>query len=195
VRCADTALSHTHTHTGHRSDDTAGIDDGSTHAYAATRSSGFGAEAQRRILLGTYALTADAFDNYFLQAQRTRLRIQHDFDSVLRLPSVLRASPGPAARDAGVDVLLSPSSVRTAPTLESMLPTSDGAAPPQGAAARASPYVQDVLTVPASLAGLPALSVPAGVAQDGWPVGVSLTTQWGCEELLWRVGEALEPER
>jgi aspartyl-tRNA(Asn)/glutamyl-tRNA(Gln) amidotransferase subunit A len=113
----------------------------------------------------------------------------------LRLPSVLRASPGPAARDAGVDVLLSPSSVRTAPTLESMLPASDGAAPPQGAAARASPYVQDVLTVPASLAGLPALSVPAGVAQDGWPVGVSLTTQWGCEELLWRVGEALEPER
>ena len=53
-------------------------------------------------------------------------------------------------------------------------------------------YVQDVLTVPASLAGLPALSVPAGLAEDGWPVGVSLVSQWGQDRLVLRVGQFIE---
>ena len=52
--------------------------------------------------------------------------------------------------------------------------------------------MQDVLTVPASLAGLPAMSVPAGFGKDGWPVGVSIVGQWGCEEMILRVARAVE---
>ena len=53
-------------------------------------------------------------------------------------------------------------------------------------------YVQDVLTVPASLAGLPAMSVPAGLGEDGWPVGVSVVGQWGCDEMVLDVGTVCE---
>lgn len=52
--------------------------------------------------------------------------------------------------------------------------------------------MQDVLTVPASLAGLPALSVPAGFGEDGWPVGISVVGQWGTDELVLRVGEVIQ---
>ena len=80
----------------------------------------------------------------------------------------------------GIDVILHPSSIRTAPPLSDA--RSEGL----------DTYVQDVLTVPASLAGLPALSVPAGLGSDGWPMGVSVVGQWGCEELVLRVGEVVE---
>ena len=53
-------------------------------------------------------------------------------------------------------------------------------------------YVQDVMTVPASLAGLPAMSVPGGKGADGWPIGVSVVSQWGCDDLVMRVGEIIE---
>lgn len=53
-------------------------------------------------------------------------------------------------------------------------------------------YLQDVMTVPASLAGLPALSVPAGLGVDGWPVGLSIVGQWGMDELVLRVGRVVE---
>lgn len=115
--------------------------------------------------------------------------IQENFDSVLRPPSALRS--GKPAADSGVDVLITPTAVSTAPTLAAV----QGQGELQGTKASLAgsyAYVQDVLGVPASLAGLPAMSVPAGVADDGWPVGVSVTTQWGCEELLWKVGGALE---
>ncbi|EPQ28472.1 uncharacterized protein PFL1_03775 [Pseudozyma flocculosa PF-1] len=168
------------------------------HPYARTRSQGFGAEVQRRILLGTYALSADKFDNYFLQAGRIRREIQRDFATSLRIPSVLghgvAASPLSADKDKdGVDVLLHPSAVDTAPTLASAL----GFGPRAGTAQERqdrilSSYVQDVLTVPASLAGLPAISLPVGEAEDdGWPVGVTATSQWGCEKILFRIGRAL----
>ena len=55
-----------------------------------------------------------------------------------------------------------------------------------------SSYVQDVLTVPASLAGLPAMSVPAGLGADKWPVGVSVIGQWGCDEMVLAVSRAIE---
>ncbi|KAG1747868.1 amidase signature domain-containing protein, partial [Suillus paluster] len=146
--------------------------------YAHTRSAGFGTEVQKRILLGTYALTADAFDNYFLQAQRIRQRIKTDFDSAFRVPNaqLSKSSPNPD----GVDIFLHPSAIRTAPRLDS------------DAASGLGPYLQDVMTVPASLAGLPALSVPAGLAADGWPVGVSVVGQWGSDELVMRVGKVIE---
>ncbi|KAJ6458134.1 amidase signature domain-containing protein [Mycena vitilis] len=146
--------------------------------YARTRSAGFGPEVQKRILLGTYALTADAFDNYFLQAQRIRQLVRDDFNRVFRVRDVLSSSAGEERPD-GVDVLLHPSAIRTAPPLEAM--DSDDL----------QTYVQDVLTVPASLAGLPALSVPLK-GNGEWPVGVSVVGQWGCDDTVLRVGHFIE---
>jgi aspartyl-tRNA(Asn)/glutamyl-tRNA(Gln) amidotransferase subunit A len=163
--------------------------------YAHTRSAGFGVEVQKRILLGTYALTAEyvhpvltealteaighsAFDNYFLQAQRVRQQIKTDFDSVFRVPNAQLSNPSP--NPDGVDILLHPSAIRTAPRLDS------------DAVSGLGPYLQDVMTVPASLAGLPAVSVPAGLAADGWPVGVSVVGQWGTDELVMCIGKVIE---
>ncbi|KAF8645066.1 hypothetical protein AX16_008124 [Volvariella volvacea WC 439] len=156
--------------------------------YAQSRSLGFGKEVQKRILLGTYALTADAFDNYFLQAQRTRQLIKNDFNSVFATPDLYSESSG-ASKD-GVDVLLHPSAIRTAPPLSERTEGKSTAEEEDSLSA----YVQDVLTVPASLAGLPALSVPAvqNSKKDGWPVGISIVGQWGCDEIVMRVGEIVE---
>lgn len=134
--------------------------------YAHTRTAGFGPEVQKRVLLGTYALTAGAYDNYFLQAQRVRRLIQADFEAVFVLQDHLHQRGG--VQD-GVDVVVHASAIGGAPGL-------DGSA---GLGA----YVQDVLTVPASLAGLPAVSVPCG------PVGVSVAGQWGSDRTVLRVAE------
>ncbi|KDQ61941.1 hypothetical protein JAAARDRAFT_123377 [Jaapia argillacea MUCL 33604] len=158
--------------------------------YAHTRTKGFGREVQKRILLGTYALTADAFDNYFLQAQRVRKLIKQDFDKTFKIPNVL-STPSSLLPDfdatspttSGVDVLIHPQAIRTAPPLSP---------PDSKSESELDVYVQDVLTVPASLAGLPAMSVPVGEGEDGWPVGVSVVGQWGCDEMVLRVGEVVE---
>lgn len=92
----------------------------------------------------------------------------------------------------GVDVLLHPSAIRTTPRLSLPdQPDGEGTASSTGV----DEYLQDVLTVPASLAGLPALSVPAGLGDDGWPVGVSVVGQWGMDELVLQVGRAVEGVR
>ncbi|KAG8769774.1 Trimeric GatFAB AmidoTransferase(AdT) complex subunit [Ceratobasidium sp. 428] len=150
-------------------------------AYTATRSAGFGPEVKRRILLGTYALSADAFENYFLQAQRVRALVRNDFNKIFgkRAPNLLQPSSQPPTTE-GIDVLLHPSAIRTAPPLSSANESSIDA------------YVQDVLTVPASLAGLPALSVPYDKDADGWPLGVSVVGQWGYDAVVCHVGEAIE---
>ncbi|KAF8892164.1 amidase signature domain-containing protein [Infundibulicybe gibba] len=153
--------------------------------YAHTRSAGFGSEVKKRILLGTYALTADAFDNYFLQAQRARQLVKDDFNSIFRLPDFYSSAALAGENADGVDVLMHPSAIRTAPPLSST------------ANSDIDTYVQDVLTVPASLAGLPALSVPCdtaadGEAADGWPIGVSVVGQWGSDLLVLKVGELIE---
>jgi aspartyl-tRNA(Asn)/glutamyl-tRNA(Gln) amidotransferase subunit A len=148
------------------------------HAHISkTRSEGFGAEVQKRILLGTYSLTSDLFDNYFLQAQKVRNLIRQDFDQGFRIPNMLHSRRKTDSK--GVDVLFTPTTVDIAPTVE------------QAASMGISNYTQDFLTVPASLAGLPSLNVPAGRAR-GMPVGASLTTQWGCDQVLLRVAESLE---
>ncbi|KAF8836410.1 amidase signature enzyme [Paxillus ammoniavirescens] len=159
--------------------------------YAFSRSAGLGREVQKRILLGTYALTADAFDNYFLQAQRVRTHIKSDFNNVFRHRSAhLHLDHASPPRN-GVDVLLHPSAIRTAPLLDG-----NGEGEREGhEASGLDEYLQDVMTVPASLAGLPALSVPAGLADDGWPVGVSVVGQWGTDELVLWIGRIIEELR
>ncbi|KAG0704627.1 amidase signature domain-containing protein [Suillus ampliporus] len=143
--------------------------------YAYTHSADFGAEVQKRILLGTYALTAE----YVYPAlTRVRQRIKTDFDSAFRVPNaqLSNSSPNPDS----VDILLHPSAIRTAPPLDS------------DAASSLSPYLQDVMTVPASLAGFPALSVPTELAADGRPVGINVIGQWGFDGLMMRVGKVIE---
>jgi aspartyl-tRNA(Asn)/glutamyl-tRNA(Gln) amidotransferase subunit A len=123
-----------------------------------------------------------AFDNYFLQAQRLRQRIRDDFMRIFRVPDPLSARSAARRNEVGVDILLHPSAVRTAPHLDEAQDGLDA-------------YTQDVLTVPASLAGLPALSVPIAVRGgegDGWPLGVSVVGQWGCERMALAVGGTIE---
>ena len=127
-----------------------------------------------------------AFDNYFLQAQRVRTLIRNDFNRVFRAANVLSVSGKSVPNSNGVDILLHPSAIRTAPPLPG--PSSDSSATNDSLTA----YVQDVLAVPASLAGLPAMSVPAGLGEDEWPVGVSVVGQWGCDEMVLEVGNAIE---
>ena len=127
----------------------------------------------------SYLTGRSAFDNYFLQAQRVRQLIKNDFDRVFRIPNYF--SDSISEQKSEVDVILHPSSIRTAPRLSKSNPDSD-----------LSAYMQDVLTVPASLAGLPALSVPVGCIEGQLPVGISVVGQWGTDELVLAVGEALE---
>lgn len=125
---------------------------------------------------------SSAFDNYFLQAQRVRQSVRDDFDRVFRQRNVLSNSPRhPEPNIDGVDVLIHPSAIRTAPLLSENVDD-----------AGLDAYVQDVLTVPASLAGLPALSVPAPVDDNSWPVGVSVVGQWGFDEMVLQVGKVIE---
>jgi aspartyl-tRNA(Asn)/glutamyl-tRNA(Gln) amidotransferase subunit A len=130
-------------------------------------------------------LACSAFDNYFLKAQTLRQRVKSDFDNVFAARNVLSATP---VRDDGpkVDILLHPSAICTAPRL----PSADSAAGDASSALDA--YTQDVLTVPASLAGLPALSIPAGLGADGWPIGVTVVSQWGCDDAVLRMGAHVE---
>ena len=123
---------------------------------------------------------ASAFDNYFLQAQRVRRLVCRDFNRVFRAPSVLYTHS--ETNQAGVDVLIHPSAIRTAPRLD------EDVTEPKSTL---NSYLQDVLTVPASLAGLPALSVPMGFGEDGWPVGVSLVGQWGHEKTILNLAKVL----
>jgi aspartyl-tRNA(Asn)/glutamyl-tRNA(Gln) amidotransferase subunit A len=134
-----------------------------------------------------------AFDNFFLQAQRVRKLVREDFDRVFRARNVLtnHSSDFTSSQipNPNIDVLLHPSAIRTAPLLP--LPSQDSSSM-LSLSSGLNTYVQDVLAVPASLAGLPALSIPACSGVDGWPVGISVVGQWGCDELVLRVGEIVE---
>lgn len=113
-----------------------------------------------------------AFNNSYLKALLLRHRLRGDYQAVFRAPHPLVDGASPDSR--GVDIILHPTAIQTAP----ILPTKD-------TPATTPEYAQDLLTVPASLAGLPCLSVPYGTSEaDGWPVGVSLTGQWGMEGLV-----------
>jgi aspartyl-tRNA(Asn)/glutamyl-tRNA(Gln) amidotransferase subunit A len=107
-----------------------------------------------------------------------RRELRRDFARTFRIPHA--ALPDHVAPEKGVDIILHPTAIRTAPKLDG----SD--------TSRSSGYLQDILTVPSSLAGLPSMSVPAGRSDDGWPIGVSVVGQWGTEEVLFWAGREIE---
>lgn len=162
--------------------------------YANTRGSGFGSEVKRRILLGTFSLSADAMDNYFIQAQRIRRLVQQDFNGVFAAEHPLIADEATGAvrsKSADVDVLVCPTAPSPPPPLASLIGTSATSSP-------LDPYINDVFTVPASLAGLPAISVPVTTPgsikspSTGDVAGIQIMGQYGDDELVLRVGELLE---
>lgn len=167
-----------------------------SYLYANTRGRGFGPEVQRRILLGTFSLSADAMDNYFIQAQRVRRLIQQDFNAVFAASHPLADETSSAARSSktDVDVLVCPTAPSSPPELSSLTGVSSVSSPLDA-------YVNDVFTVPASLAGLPAISVPVTTSspyQDSKAeelAGIQVIGQYGDDELVMKVGELLEGNR
>lgn len=132
--------------------------------YENTRSEGFGVEVQRRILIGTYVLSAGYYDAYYLKAQKVRQLITQDFNVAFEK----------------VDVILTPTTPTAAFALDEK-PTDPVVM-----------YLNDVLTVPANLAGLPAISVPAGLSKEGLPLGLQLIGPAFDEAVLFRAGRVLE---
>ncbi len=132
--------------------------------YENTRANGFGDEVRRRIMIGTYVLSAGYYESYYLKAQKVRRLIAEDFEQVFKK----------------VDLLLTPSTPQPAFSI---------ANPPTDPIEM---YMNDVLTVPTNLAGLPAISVPAGLSKDGLPLGLQLIAPALNEETLLRGAYSIE---
>ncbi|ANA14707.1 Asp-tRNA(Asn)/Glu-tRNA(Gln) amidotransferase subunit GatA [Acetobacter oryzifermentans] len=132
--------------------------------YEATRAAGFGAEVRSRILMGTYVLSAGYYDAYYLKAQKVRTLIKRDFEQAFE----------------NVDVLLTP----TAP--------SAAFAQGENMDDPVQMYLNDIFTVPASMAGVPALSVPVGLNGNGLPLGLQVIGKHFDEETVLSIGGALE---
>ncbi|KAL4936981.1 hypothetical protein BDV06DRAFT_82481 [Aspergillus oleicola] len=161
-----------------------------SYLYAQTRGQGFGEEVKRRIMLGAFSLSANAIDNYFIQAQRIRRLVQRDFDSVFRAehPLAAKASDiGSQTDSEGVDVLICPTAPTPPPSISDVTDVSEAKSPLDA-------YVNDVFTVPASLAGLPAISVPVAGESSGseGPAGIQAIGQYGDDQLVLKVAELLE---
>ena len=134
--------------------------------YERTRAAGFGKEVRRRIMIGTYVLSAGYYDAYYLRAQKLRTLIKRDFESCFA---------------AGVDAVLTP--------------TTPSAAFAIGEKGRADPvemYLNDVFTVTVNMAGLPGISVPGGLDASGLPLGLQLIGRPFEEETLFALGEVIE---
>jgi aspartyl-tRNA(Asn)/glutamyl-tRNA(Gln) amidotransferase subunit A len=133
--------------------------------YEAARAAGFGAEVKRRIMIGTYVLSAGFYDAYFNQAQKVRALIARDFDRVWQ----------------SCDLLLTP----TAPSAAFALGEKGNADPIEM-------YLNDVFTVTVNMAGLPAISVPAGLDAQNLPLGLQLIGRAFDEETLFSLGQVIE---
>jgi aspartyl-tRNA(Asn)/glutamyl-tRNA(Gln) amidotransferase subunit A len=132
--------------------------------YELTRAAGFGPEVRRRVLIGTYVLSAGYYDAYYLKAQRVRALVARDFTAAFERVDCLLTPTAPSAAFAIGDNMDDPVAM----------------------------YLNDLFTVPANLAGLPALSVPAGLSADGLPLGLQVIGRAFDEETVLRVGEAIE---
>ena len=132
--------------------------------YERTRARGFGAEVRRRILIGTYVLSAGYYDAYYLKAQRIRALIKRDFDEAFR----------------SVDAIVTPATPSAAFGIEEKQDDP------------VTMYLNDVFTVTANLAGLPGLAVPAGLDRQGLPLGLQVIGRAFDEETVFAVGTAIE---
>ncbi|MCY1668363.1 Asp-tRNA(Asn)/Glu-tRNA(Gln) amidotransferase subunit GatA [Rhizobium sp. SL86] len=135
--------------------------------YEKTRASGFGKEVQRRIMIGTYVLSAGYYDAYYLKAQKVRTLIKRDFENAFR---------------AGVDAILAP----ITPSSAFAIGDKELAADP------VKMYLQDVFTITLNLAGLPGISVPAGLDNKGLPLGLQVIGKPFEEETLFKTAHVIE---
>ncbi|MDQ0464111.1 aspartyl-tRNA(Asn)/glutamyl-tRNA(Gln) amidotransferase subunit A [Caulobacter ginsengisoli] len=135
-----------------------------TQTYEQTRAQGFGAEVKRRILIGTYVLSAGYYDAYYLKAQRVRRRIADDFDQAWRTCDVLLTPTAPSAAFALGERMADPVAM----------------------------YLNDVFTVTTNLAGLPSISIPAGLDAQGLPLGLQLIGRALDEGTVFSVAGAIE---
>jgi aspartyl-tRNA(Asn)/glutamyl-tRNA(Gln) amidotransferase subunit A len=135
-----------------------------TDTYERTRAEGFGAEVQRRVMIGTYVLSAGYYDAYYLKAQRVRTRIAEDFRAAWESCDVILTPTTPSAAFAIGEKMDDPIAM----------------------------YLNDIFTVPASMAGLPAISVPAGLSGEGLPLGLHLIGPAFDEETVLRTAGVLE---
>ncbi|MFN3351269.1 Asp-tRNA(Asn)/Glu-tRNA(Gln) amidotransferase subunit GatA [Pseudorhodoplanes sp.] len=137
-----------------------------TGMYEATRAAGFGAEVRRRVMIGTYVLSAGYYDAYYLRAQKVRTLIKKDFEDVFA---------------AGVDAILTPAT-----------PSAAFGIGEKGGADPIEMYLNDVFTVTVNMAGLPGIAVPAGLSAEGLPLGLQLIGRPFDEETLFSLGEVIE---
>ena len=134
--------------------------------YEKTRSEGFGNEVKRRIMIGTYVLSSGYYDAYYLKAQKVRKLIKNDFDEVYKK----------------VDAILTPSTPSSAFKIGEK--TNDPV----------SMYLNDIFTVPINLAGLPAISIPAGLDSKGYPLGLQIIGKAFEEQNILNIAYSLEKE-
>jgi aspartyl-tRNA(Asn)/glutamyl-tRNA(Gln) amidotransferase subunit A len=132
--------------------------------YERTRGAGFGAEVRRRVLIGTYVLSAGYYDAYYIKAQKVRARIAEDFEKAYR----------------EVDLILTPATPGPAFAIGEKMDDP------------IAMYLNDVFTVPVNLSGLPGISVPAGLTADGLPLGLQLIGRAFDEETLLRAADVVE---
>jgi aspartyl-tRNA(Asn)/glutamyl-tRNA(Gln) amidotransferase subunit A len=137
-----------------------------TQMYENTRGAGFGDEVKRRILIGTYVLSAGYYDAYYVRAQKIRSLIKRDFDDVYA---------------SGVDAILTPAT-----------PTAAFAVGDKGSADPLAMYLNDVFTVTVNMAGLPGIVVPAGLSGEGLPLGLQLIGRPFDEETLFACAQVIE---
>lgn len=135
--------------------------------YENTRAAGFGWEVKRRIMIGTYVLSAGFYDAYYVRAQKVRTLIKKDFDDVFNL---------------GVDAILTPATPTAA----------FGIADKELASDPVKMYLNDIFTVTVNMAGLPAISVPAGLSENGLPLGLQLIGRPFEEETLFQTAHVIE---
>ncbi len=137
-----------------------------TDLYEKTRARGFGAEVQRRLMIGTYVLSAGYYDAYYVRAQKIRTLIKRDFER---------------AFDDGIDAILTPAT-----------PSAAFGIGEKGSDNPVEMYLNDVFTVTVNMAGLPGLVAPAGLSTDGLPLGLQLIGRPFDEETLFALGETIE---
>jgi aspartyl-tRNA(Asn)/glutamyl-tRNA(Gln) amidotransferase subunit A len=134
--------------------------------YEKTRANGFGAEVRRRIMIGTYVLSAGYYDAYYVRAQKIRTLIKRDFEE---------------AYASGIDAVLTPAT-----------PSPAFGIGEKGGGDPVEMYLNDVFTVTVNMAGLPGLAVPAGQSKEGLPLGLQLIGRPFGEEALFSLGEVIE---